>query len=355
MRRHRRRSLMAMPFSPPQPPNLASSTTSNELGSVTGDIVSPPRQSSHETPAGPPSVASAKTVESFIAAVWMPDSKAEKCMRCHEAFTVFKRRHHCRLCGLVCCHWCSTKVGLAFLSSASFLRPLSAYAPLPSPTGSVQTFIINDSSRPTTASTPVRACDPCYDALFSPHSPTTPTSGSLNRTTSTNTHSNTNDRPPSLTRSSHHSDSSTPSTPGTDSHPLPNDPSPTTSRPDRTSGLATLRISSHSYSNSADLPHLPSEGGVTNSHPHPSGRAQRRLSGVNDRFSVFVGGGQGGADWGGRGEVSSSGHHGHGHGDRDREGGDGGDESKGGKYGAVAGRLRSVLVREEAARGSQTG
>ncbi|OQR93737.1 phosphatidylinositol-3-phosphate 5-kinase [Achlya hypogyna] len=35
---------------------------------------------------------------------WMPDNV---CRECGEAFNLFKRRHHCRLCGLIYCHACS--------------------------------------------------------------------------------------------------------------------------------------------------------------------------------------------------------------------------------------------------------
>ncbi|KAL7414029.1 hypothetical protein BDY24DRAFT_387305 [Mrakia frigida] len=325
MRRHRRRSLQAMPFPSPFGPDYQASS-----------LIPPPRSSTHPNhpsndsapiSAGGGSFASSsdgtssQTVESFIAAVWVPDSRTEKCMRCHEPFTVFRRRHHCRLCGLVCCHWCSTK-----------------------------TFTINDSTRPKSSAQPVRACDPCYAALFAPSSSSvTSPSSSLNRTQSSNIGP---DRPPSLTNcSSQHSDSSAPSTPNDSAIPLPETPSDssTPSRPTRprtgasdspttsisssslaiedspfppglisnrrTSGLATLRLESPTTATSSD---------------GQSDTRHRRLSGMNDRFSIFVGGGQGGADWGGRGEISSRG---------------GGEVA----YGAVAGRLRSVL-RDQAAR-----
>jgi hypothetical protein len=29
------------------------------------------------------------------------------CMLCHTRFTIVRRRHHCRICGRVCCHPCS--------------------------------------------------------------------------------------------------------------------------------------------------------------------------------------------------------------------------------------------------------
>lgn len=35
------------------------------------------------------------------APLWIPDSEATNCMHCDMKFTVIKRRHHCRACGLV--------------------------------------------------------------------------------------------------------------------------------------------------------------------------------------------------------------------------------------------------------------
>jgi hypothetical protein len=154
MRRHRRRSLQAIPF--------ASSLTTLTLASTSSPKKPPPPPSRMQTSpptrpsprktavsmssAGPATVpwaglggseregsdemgdmsmesmdsidlvkpgstmVSQGTVETFIAAVWVPDHRTERCMRCHERFTWLRRRHHCRLCGLVCCHWCSTKV-----------------------------------------------------------------------------------------------------------------------------------------------------------------------------------------------------------------------------------------------------
>ena len=38
---------------------------------------------------------------------WMPDKLCKQCYSCETAFTVFRRRHHCRLCGQVFCNQCS--------------------------------------------------------------------------------------------------------------------------------------------------------------------------------------------------------------------------------------------------------
>ena len=38
---------------------------------------------------------------------WMPDSSIKECYECHEKFSAFRRKHHCRLCGQIFCGKCS--------------------------------------------------------------------------------------------------------------------------------------------------------------------------------------------------------------------------------------------------------
>ncbi|KAI8908360.1 hypothetical protein EDD86DRAFT_254198 [Gorgonomyces haynaldii] len=38
---------------------------------------------------------------------WIPDTDSEMCLICHKKFTLTRRRHHCRNCGLLICHGCS--------------------------------------------------------------------------------------------------------------------------------------------------------------------------------------------------------------------------------------------------------
>lgn len=40
------------------------------------------------------------------APLWIPDADATSCLHCDSKFTVLKRRHHCRACGLVLCSKC---------------------------------------------------------------------------------------------------------------------------------------------------------------------------------------------------------------------------------------------------------
>jgi hypothetical protein len=50
---------------------------------------------------------------------WMPDQLCKHCYACDTPFTVFRRRHHCRLCGQVFCS--------AYVSSSSSLIYISIY------------------------------------------------------------------------------------------------------------------------------------------------------------------------------------------------------------------------------------
>ncbi|CAN0165846.1 unnamed protein product, partial [Discosporangium mesarthrocarpum] len=39
---------------------------------------------------------------------WMPDKLCKVCYECDTPFSMFKRRHHCRVCGQIFCHNCSS-------------------------------------------------------------------------------------------------------------------------------------------------------------------------------------------------------------------------------------------------------
>ena len=40
---------------------------------------------------------------------WVKDSDASECQLCDNAFSLFKRRHHCRICGKCICSSCSNQ------------------------------------------------------------------------------------------------------------------------------------------------------------------------------------------------------------------------------------------------------
>ncbi|KAJ1981552.1 hypothetical protein H4R34_002021 [Dimargaris verticillata] len=52
---------------------------------------------------------SPRIVENYNAPVWIPDEQASRCLICYEEFNLFRRKHHCRACGHVVCHYCSTR------------------------------------------------------------------------------------------------------------------------------------------------------------------------------------------------------------------------------------------------------
>lgn len=37
---------------------------------------------------------------------WLDDNLCKECHNCNTKFTLFTRKHHCRLCGLIFCHKC---------------------------------------------------------------------------------------------------------------------------------------------------------------------------------------------------------------------------------------------------------
>ncbi|KAJ1962296.1 hypothetical protein IWQ62_003575, partial [Dispira parvispora] len=92
------------------PSSLAgASTMSLPDGPTEGDApgqLPPPMQL---TPVANRSPLSPRVVENYNAPVWVPDEQAVRCLICYEEFNLFRRKHHCRACGNVVCHYCSTK------------------------------------------------------------------------------------------------------------------------------------------------------------------------------------------------------------------------------------------------------
>ena len=39
--------------------------------------------------------------------IWIDDNSVSKCHNCRDSFSLFNRRHHCRLCGKIYCYTCS--------------------------------------------------------------------------------------------------------------------------------------------------------------------------------------------------------------------------------------------------------
>ncbi|MCO5565610.1 hypothetical protein L7F22_019284 [Adiantum nelumboides] len=42
--------------------------------------------------------------------LWMPDENVKECRECQSYFTPFRRKHHCRICGLVYCSRCASNI-----------------------------------------------------------------------------------------------------------------------------------------------------------------------------------------------------------------------------------------------------
>lgn len=49
-----------------------------------------------------------KATDSTVKDFWMPDKFCKVCYGCEDAFTMYRRRHHCRMCGQVFCNQCSS-------------------------------------------------------------------------------------------------------------------------------------------------------------------------------------------------------------------------------------------------------
>lgn len=100
-------------------------------------------------------------------AAWEPDSATRECHLCQRLFSLFTRRHHCRLCGRVCCAQCSRRRArlpqhlIVSSPAANFNRSLAVAAPGPAHARSVSAP--HSASRPPSDlnSGPARVCDDC--------------------------------------------------------------------------------------------------------------------------------------------------------------------------------------------------
>ncbi|XP_037925366.1 LOW QUALITY PROTEIN: zinc finger FYVE domain-containing protein 9 [Hermetia illucens] len=94
--------------------NTVSNSSSDDLSPQTSGQVS-----ESEIMASTPIQATGFSGDSKLGKVppfWIPDSEAPACMQCQIKFSLIKRRHHCRACGLVLCSTCcSQKAKLEFL------------------------------------------------------------------------------------------------------------------------------------------------------------------------------------------------------------------------------------------------
>jgi len=56
----------------------------------------------------PPASVKENEEEQKNAILWVPDNFVELCQSCKQPFTLFRRKHHCRLCGNIFCWKCSS-------------------------------------------------------------------------------------------------------------------------------------------------------------------------------------------------------------------------------------------------------
>ncbi len=117
--------------------------------------------------AGAEAWASLKVLDDYNAPVWVPDNHADRCFRCSEAFTLWRRKHHCRLCGQVVCWACSQRNFLIPTEGGSgggggSSSGVGAGAGAGSGGAGAGTGAGDEAEEYKVA----RACDTCYDSVF---------------------------------------------------------------------------------------------------------------------------------------------------------------------------------------------
>ena len=107
---------------------------------------------------------------------WMPDRLCKTCYSCDAPFTVFRRRHHCRICGQVFCNACSAYFVPASSTTSSSKWPLMIMPPSPNrPGNATPTKKLSQPSSPhgksggggssSGSSVTLRACEMCFDQV----------------------------------------------------------------------------------------------------------------------------------------------------------------------------------------------
>ena len=76
--------------------------------------------------------------DEFVAPVWQTDKSAKGCRLCERGFTLTRRRHHCRICGLLVCNSCSpNRLVIASIDEKKKVRVCNKCKPLATTTDRV--------------------------------------------------------------------------------------------------------------------------------------------------------------------------------------------------------------------------
>lgn len=83
---------------------------------------------------------------------WVSDNAVTHCFKCHSAFGLLNRKHHCRNCGNIFCHYCSNH----YIAIPSFITD----KPEPEDYWNLSYYI------PALKTEKERVCRPCYDIIL---------------------------------------------------------------------------------------------------------------------------------------------------------------------------------------------
>jgi FYVE zinc finger len=92
---------------------------------------------------------------------WLADRLAPACFTCEARFSLFVRRHHCRMCGLIFCESCLERITLP--ARLAGVQPRSA--------SSTSSASSSSTSASASSSATHLTCQPCRERLASAHHP----------------------------------------------------------------------------------------------------------------------------------------------------------------------------------------
>eukprot|EP00759_Apiculatamorpha_spiralis_P041352 PhF_6_TR40007/c0_g1_i1/m.59374 len=96
---------------------------------------------------------------------WRPNETVQTCSQCNVPFTVFNRRHHCRLCGGIFCSKCSKNRSCVPIRTRTGMQPPSTSSPGSNQPPSSPPPPVSPSYSSNMNSKPERVCDSCFVLL----------------------------------------------------------------------------------------------------------------------------------------------------------------------------------------------